>query len=143
MSIDIVARNEDKFSGLIIENTFLSLVSIHFRTWDSATTTGQTPERCAWENMKPFFIVIRLLVSRNPLFPRVREKGAFQFLRGLKSSFSFPPYPPPIVTSFVSFLTNTFLPFSHCATTEIAQGDPPCAPNDQQSGVPVPPSLEL
>jgi len=27
VSIDIVARNEDKFSGLIVENTFLSLVS--------------------------------------------------------------------------------------------------------------------
>lgn len=31
VSIDIVARNEDKFAGLMIENTFLSLVnSCHF-----------------------------------------------------------------------------------------------------------------
>lgn len=30
VAIDLVARNEDAFAGLIVENTFLSVVSIQF-----------------------------------------------------------------------------------------------------------------
>lgn len=42
VAIDLVARNEDAFAGLIVENTFLSVVSIHFSPMMLSTPLSST-----------------------------------------------------------------------------------------------------
>jgi hypothetical protein len=92
VSIDIVARNEDKFSGLIIENTFLSLVSTHLRTLEFCPYHGtNSGALCVGGYVNFFFFIVSFVGRFQDIlsFPRIKAEGTSQLLRKLKHSFHF------------------------------------------------------